>query len=95
MHEALVTETRHFGVLLEIPRLQIKGLVKSDKLPGGRWVYEAFASRWKNDHGSVLCAGLRVPEHSHIRHIIHKVIIIDITVINCIKGLLHTICTYT
>ena len=56
------SETRHFGVLLEIPRLQIKGLVKPDKLPGGgRWVYEAFASRWKNDHGSVLCAGLRVP----------------------------------
>ena len=61
VHEALVTETRHFGVLLEIPRLQIKGLVKPDKIPGGRWVYEAFASRWKNDHGSVLCAGLRVP----------------------------------
>lgn len=61
VHEALVTETRHFGVLLEIPRLQIKGLVKPDKLPGGRWVYEAFASRWKHDHGSVLCAGLRVP----------------------------------
>lgn len=61
VHEALVTETRHFGVLLEIPRLQIKGLVKPDKLPGGRWVYEAFASRWKNDHGPVLCAGLRVP----------------------------------
>ena len=61
VHEALVTETRHFGVLLEIPRLQIKGLVKPDKLPGGRWVYEAFASRWKNDHGYVLCAGLRVP----------------------------------
>ena len=61
VHEALVTETRHFGVLLEIPRLQIKGLVKPDKLPGGRWVYEAFASRWKNDRGSVLCAGLRVP----------------------------------
>ena len=61
VHEALVTETRHFGVLLEIPRLQIKGLIKPDKLPGGRWVYEAFASRWKSDHGSVLCAGLRVP----------------------------------
>lgn len=61
VHEALVTETRHFGVLLEIPHFQIKGLVKPDKLPGGRWVYEAFASRWKNDHGSVLCAGLRVP----------------------------------
>ena len=61
VHEALVTETRHFGVLLEIPRFQIKGLVKPDKLPGGRWVYEAFPSRWKNDHGSVLCAGLRVP----------------------------------
>lgn len=60
VHDALVMETRHFGVLLEIPRLQIKGLVKPDKLPGGRWVYEAFASRWKNDHGSVLCAGLRV-----------------------------------
>ncbi len=61
VHEALVTETRHFGVLLEIPRFQIKGLVKPDKLPGGRRLYEPFASRWKNDHGSVLCAGLRVP----------------------------------
>lgn len=61
VHEALVTETRHFGVLLEIPRLQIKGLIKPDKLPGGRWIYEAFANRWKSDRGSVLCAGLRVP----------------------------------
>ncbi len=61
VHEALITETRHFGVLLEIPRLQIKGLIKPDKLPGGRWVYEAFANRWKSDHGSVLCAGLRIP----------------------------------
>ena len=42
VHEALITETRHFGVLLEIPRLQIKGLIKPDKLPVGRWVYEAF-----------------------------------------------------
>ena len=40
---------------------QIKGLIKPDKLPGGRWVYEAFANRWKSDHGSVLCAGLRIP----------------------------------
>ena len=39
-----ITETRHFGVLLEIPRIQIKGLIKPDKLPGGRWVYEAFAN---------------------------------------------------
>lgn len=61
MHDALITDTRHFGILLEIPRLQIKGLVKPDKLPGGRWVYEAFANRWKNDQGFVLCAGLRVP----------------------------------
>lgn len=61
VHEALITETRHFGVLLEIPRLQIKGLIKPDNMPGGRWVYEAFASRWKSDHGAVLCAGLRVP----------------------------------
>ena len=61
VHEALITDTRHFGVLLEIPRLQVKGLIKPDNLPGGRWVYEAFANRWKGDHGSVLCAGLRVP----------------------------------
>lgn len=61
VHEALITETRHFGVLLEIPRLQIKGLIKPDKMPGGRWVYEAFANRWKSDRGFVLCAGLRVP----------------------------------
>lgn len=61
VHDALITDTRHFGILLEIPRLQIRGLLKPDKLPGGRWVYEAFANRWKSDRGSVLCAGLRVP----------------------------------
>lgn len=61
VHDALVTETRPFGVMLEIPRLQIKGLIKPDQLPGGRWVYEAFANRWKSDHGTVLCTGLRVP----------------------------------
>lgn len=61
VHDALITETRPFGVMLEIPRLQIKGLIKPDQLPGGRWVYEAFANRWKSDHGTVLCAGLRVP----------------------------------
>lgn len=61
VHDALITDARHFGILLEIPRLQIKGLIKPDKLPGGRWVYEAFANRWKNDQGFVLCAGLRVP----------------------------------
>lgn len=61
VHDALITETRPFGVMLEIPRLQIKGLIKPDQLPGGRWVYEAFANRWKSDHGTVLCTGLRVP----------------------------------
>lgn len=61
VHEALITEARHFGVLLEVPLLQIKGLIKPDSLPGGRWIYEAFADRWKSDYGSVLCAGLHIP----------------------------------
>lgn len=60
-HDALITEARPFGLMLEIPRLQIKGLLKANQMPGGRWTYEAFANRWKNDHGLVLCAGLRVP----------------------------------
>lgn len=63
-HEALITETRHFGVLLEIPRLQIKGLIKPDKLPAAAGCTRHSPTRWKSDHGSVLCAGLRIPRHS-------------------------------
>ncbi|MFR4417318.1 MAG: hypothetical protein ACLT8E_08035 [Akkermansia sp.] len=61
VHEALITETRHFGVPLEIPRLQIKGLI-AGQASGGRWVYEAFANRWKSDHGSCCAQG------AHSRH---------------------------
>ncbi len=59
-HEALITDARHFGLLLELPKLQIKGLIKPDQLPAGRWWYEAFATRWTCNNGTMLYPGMRI-----------------------------------
>ncbi len=59
-HKALITEVRNMGLFIEIPRLQIKGLIKEEGFPPGKWVMETFASRWKNDAGLVLCQGMTV-----------------------------------
>jgi ribonuclease R len=57
---ALITDVRHFGLLIEIPRLQIKGLIRSDDLPNGRWFYEGFADRWSNTKGTSLYPGCAI-----------------------------------
>ncbi len=59
-HQALITDARHFGILIELPNLQIKGLIKPDQLPAGRWWYEAFATRWTCNNGAMLYPGMRI-----------------------------------
>lgn len=59
--EAIISEVRPMGLLIEIPRLQIRGLIKPQGLPGKKWVYEAFANRWNNDFGHPLYSGMKLP----------------------------------
>jgi hypothetical protein len=40
--------------------LQIKGLIRSDDLPNGRWFYEGFADRWSNTKGTSLYPGCAI-----------------------------------
>lgn len=61
VHRAIISEVRHFGLLVEIPRLQIKGLVKPDSFPKGNWRYESFADRWSHSKGSSLQPGRILP----------------------------------
>lgn len=60
VHDALVTEVRHFGIFVEIPRLQIKGLVKQANFSAGSWYYEGFAERWSNRNGERVSAGSKL-----------------------------------
>ncbi len=59
-HQPLITDARHFGFLIEQPKLQNKGLNKPDHLPAGRWWYEAFATRWTCNNGAMLYPGMRI-----------------------------------
>ncbi len=59
-HDALVIDVRHFGVMVEIPRLQLKGLIKPEKLPG-YWYFEPYAARWTcRDTQQSLSIGQRI-----------------------------------
>lgn len=61
VHKAVISEVRHFGLMVEIPRLQIKGLIKPDAFPKGNWRYESFADRWSRSKGSSLQPGHTLP----------------------------------
>lgn len=38
--EALITDVRRMGLFVEITHMQVKGLVKKEELPQGKWVFE-------------------------------------------------------
>lgn len=59
--DAIISEARPIGLLIEIPRLQIRGLIKPSGLPGRKWFYESFAMRWNNDFGHPLYSGMKLP----------------------------------
>ncbi len=58
--EAVVADALSLGLLVELPDLQIKGLVPSSVLLGKSWRYESFVPRWSNASGQRLAAGARV-----------------------------------
>ncbi|MEG2810490.1 MAG: VacB/RNase II family 3'-5' exoribonuclease, partial [Akkermansia sp.] len=58
---ALVSEVRNFGLLIEIPRLQIRGMIKQNGFPRGNWTYESFANRWAHDQNLHIYTGTSLP----------------------------------
>lgn len=65
--EAVVTDARAIGLLVELPDLQIRGLIPASTLPGKKWRFESFVPRWSSTSGERLAAGARlrvVPVHA-------------------------------
>lgn len=57
IHDGLVNEVKNYGVFVDIPRLQIKGLIKAAVLAAEGWRHEGFAERWTNRFGDRIAAG--------------------------------------
>jgi ribonuclease R len=59
--DGLITEARPMGLMVEIPGLAVRGVVKREDLPDGRWRYEAHRMAWASFDGRIIQSGMRVP----------------------------------
>jgi ribonuclease R len=57
----LVTDVRPMGLMVEVPDMGIRGVVKREDLPAGRWRLEAHRMAWVSTDGIVIQLGMRVP----------------------------------
>ena len=51
------------GLMVEIPDMGIRGVVKREDLPPGRWRLEAHRGAWVSSDGMVIAMGMRIPLH--------------------------------
>jgi ribonuclease R len=61
--DGLVTDVRPMGLMVEIPDMAIRGVVKREDLPQGRWRLEAHRGAWVSADGKVIQMGMRIPLH--------------------------------
>ncbi len=61
--DGLVTDVRPMGLMVEIPDMGIRGVVKREDLPQGRWRLEAHRGAWVSSDGKVIQMGMRIPLH--------------------------------
>ncbi len=61
--DGLVTDVRPMGLMVEVPDLGIRGVVRREDLPEGRWRLEAHRMAWVSAAGVVIQSGMRVPLH--------------------------------
>ena len=59
--EGLVTDARPMGLMVEIPGLGVRGVVKREDLPDGRWRFEAHRMAWVSFDGRLVQSGMSVP----------------------------------
>ena len=48
IYEALITDVRRMGLFVEITHMQVKGLVKKEDLPRGKWIFEPGMMAFRN-----------------------------------------------
>lgn len=61
LFDGLVTDARPMGLMVEIPGLGVRGVVKREDLPEGRWRFEAHRMAWVSLDGRMVQSGMRVP----------------------------------
>ena len=61
--DGLITSVRPMGLLVEIPDMGIRGVVKREDLPPGRWRLESHRNAWVAADGNVIQLGMRIPLH--------------------------------
>lgn len=61
--DGLITDVRPMGLMVEIPDMGIRGVVKREELPPGRWRLEAHRMAWVSSDGKVIQLGMRIPLH--------------------------------
>lgn len=63
LFDGLISEARPMGLLVEVPDLSIRGAVRREDLPVGRWRFEPHRAAWVSFDGPLLQQGMRVPLH--------------------------------
>jgi ribonuclease R len=61
--DGLITDVPPMGLMVEIPDMAIRGVVKREDLPEGRWRLEAHRGAWVSSDGKVIQMGMRIPLH--------------------------------
>jgi ribonuclease R len=61
--DGLVTDVRPMGLMVEVPEMGIRGVVKREDLPEGRWRLEGHRGAWVSADGKVIAIGMRLPLH--------------------------------
>lgn len=59
--DGLVTDVRPMGLMVEIPDMGVRGVVKREDLPSGHWRFEAHRMAWAARDGRHVGLGMRVP----------------------------------
>ena len=59
--DGLITDVRPMGLMVEIPDMGVRGVVKREDLPDGRWRFEAHRMAWASMDGKVIQLGMRIP----------------------------------
>ncbi|MEO7098427.1 MAG: ribonuclease R [Luteolibacter sp.] len=57
----LITDVRPMGLMVEVPEMGVRGVVKREELPEGRWRFEAHRMAWVSMDGKVIQLGMRIP----------------------------------
>jgi ribonuclease R len=57
----LITDVRPMGLMVEIPDMGVRGVVKREDLPQGRWRFEAHRMAWVSMDGKIVQLGMRLP----------------------------------